>query len=219
MAKKVNCIQLGANCGRTESDMVWIYCQKENWNCIFVEPLSASFESLKSYYAQAESGRGTHAFENCAIIPDIQMRDDDGNVSLYFSSIPRQSVMASLLTGHRPENKLSELVPALTLDELIDKYNMRNIHFDILQIDIEGFDADILLGTDFETIKPKYIRYESIHIPPHVQMEVTSHLSKFGYEAVNDKFWVTYEKTLNEEIPEVWEVESPTMNTVFERKG
>jgi len=219
MSEKVNCIQLGANCGRTETDMVWIYCQKENWNCIFVEPLPASFNSLKTYYNTPESGTGTHIFENVAIIPETKLRNANGDVTLHFSEKPQLSVMASLNSSHRSDhNTLSVDVPALTLDELIDKHNMRNIPFDILQVDIEGFDAAILLASDFSTINPKYIRYESHHISPHTQTEVAMYLNGYGYEAVQDKFWNTYQTVLKEEVEKVWDPEALSMNTLFERK-
>ncbi len=74
-----------------------------------------------------------------------------------------------------------------------------------MQIDIEGYDADIILTSDFKTIRPKYIRYESVHIMPHISENIKQHLQKFGYEVVEDKFWKTYDQTIRIEEP-TWDV-------------
>ena len=58
------------------------------------------------------------------------------------------------------ENTIVKNVMCVTFDELIDKYNLKEI--DLLQIDAEGYDYKILKSINFEKIKPKYINYERV---------------------------------------------------------
>ena len=46
----------------------------------------------------------------------------------------------------------------LTFDELVRQYDVE--HIDLLQIDTEGYDAEIIKSIDFSKIKPSIIRFE-----------------------------------------------------------
>ena len=76
-----------------------------------------------------------------------------------------QRGFASFLRNERIEEtgKLtSELVQCITLDTLLDQYDMSQVDF--LQIDVESFDYDILKLIDFDRIRPKFIRHEHRHL-------------------------------------------------------
>lgn len=53
--------------------------------------------------------------------------------------------------------------PSMTFTELCDKYELTHIHF--LQIDTEGYDAEIIKSIDFNRIKIDVIRYEDWSFP------------------------------------------------------
>ena len=80
----------------------------------------------------------------------------------------------------------------------------------MLQIDIEGFDAEVLLSTDFTDIFPQIIRYESIHIEPYKKLMVKAHLAKYGYDEIADPYYKYYKELGGEELEE--------FNTVFKRR-
>ncbi len=50
----------------------------------------------------------------------------------------------------------------------------------VLSLDIEGFDADIILGTDFDSLRVKYLSFEYIHLGKKAS-KVVKHLEKFGF--------------------------------------
>ena len=53
--------------------------------------------------------------------------------------------------------------PSMTFNDLCDKYEIR--HIDFLQIDTEGYDAEIIKSIDFTKIKIDTIKYEIWHFP------------------------------------------------------
>ena len=53
---------------------------------------------------------------------------------------------------------IQEKVRCISLAQLLEDYHVEKI--DLLQIDTEGYDAQIILNIDFNCIKPKIIRFE-----------------------------------------------------------
>ena len=47
-------------------------------------------------------------------------------------------------------------------DTLLDRHHVKKI--DLLQIDVEGYDYELLKSFNFERIKPQLIRYEHRHL-------------------------------------------------------
>ncbi len=62
------------------------------------------------------------------------------------------------LTGSPSDAIIQEKVHCISFDELLKNYQVTKI--DLLQIDTEGYDAEIILNIDFNSIKPKIIRFE-----------------------------------------------------------
>lgn len=54
-------------------------------------------------------------------------------------------------------------------------------HIDLLQIDVEGFDAEIIKIIDFTTIKPCLIKYEHAHLSPAESAYIQQLLRRNGY--------------------------------------
>ena len=85
---------------------------------------------------------------------------------------------------------VKESVNCISFKELIEQYKIENI--DLLQIDTEGYDAEIILNIDFNSIKPKLIHFE------HGMREgvmsrstfdkVSAILHKNGYEIIIEPF-------------------------------
>lgn len=172
----INFIQIGANVGNTPSDIIWKIVREKQWNGIFIEPLPGPFEELKKNYSDLKDCK----FENIAIY------NYNGIIEIYHEP-DGDTQIASLIKGFSEKrNTLKTKVICLTLETLIDKYNLLDIKFDFLQIDAEKSDSTILLSTDFTRIKPKYIRFEHCHISSDDRWDVLVHLSKFGYKEIHD---------------------------------
>jgi len=193
---KIDFIQLGACIGKSDSDIIWIIGPKFNWRGIFVEPNPFAFEKLKNYYANIEG----HYFEQVAVADTAQ---DD--LTLYYKAICSQ--VGSLYQNFRHDSKVQ--VSSLTLTDIVSKYNLLNVEFELLQIDIEGKDGEVIMSTDFNTILPKIIRYESIHMSNHEISKIKNYLEGYGYAAINDPYYKYYKEVGGKEPEE--------FNTVFKR--
>jgi FkbM family methyltransferase len=194
---KIDFIQLGACNGPSDSDIMWIIGPKFNWKGIFVEPNPVAFEKLKKYYANIEG----HYFEQVAVAGTAQ-----DNLTLYCSSAVEQ--FGSLIQNYRHD--LTFQVSCLSLMDIVSKYNLLNIEFELLQIDIEGKDGEVILSTDFNTILPKVVRYESIHMPASQIKKIKNYLASFGYKQINDPYYDDYKANGGQEPKE--------FNTTFKRR-
>lgn len=80
----------------------------------------------------------------------------------------------------------TETVPCRTLAEILQAHPLPRL--DLLQIDTEGYDAEILLGFDFQAMRPAIIRFEhGLHngsTLPEVFQQVIDKLHAAGYEVI-----------------------------------
>jgi len=72
-----------------------------------------------------------------------------------------------------------ERVKCVTLKDLLQKYNIKNI--DLLQIDVEGHEYKIIRSIDFNVIRPKIIHYENKHLNIDDNKECVALLKAKGY--------------------------------------
>lgn len=191
-------IQIGANDGRTY-DPIWKRIRTYRWKGILVEPVGHLYERLRKLHA----GSAGLVFENLAIasfdgvtpfhyFPEEMERDPEfpawaagmGSILGQFESPGHEAV------AERGFRMTKTEVPCLKLESLCQRHNVTGV--DLLQIDAEGFDAEILCGTNFSSFRPRFIQYEDRHIqrlfdqgksrwaPP----DVRAHLEKAGYQTV-----------------------------------
>lgn len=177
---KIDFIQIGANIGNTDSDILWKVIRKNNWRGIFVEPIGESFELLKKNYSDLE---GNH-FENVAVL------GRDGEVTIYTRSDGiHHRQQASVKRDHWDgRNDLTVTVPCVRLNSLIEKYGLFGIPFELLQIDAEGADYTIITSTDFTSVMPRFVRFESCHMKKRELSRALKHLGKFGYVKIRDTY-------------------------------
>ena len=203
-------VQLGANVGDDETDVVWpllrgvpadtskehgattppastdpafVPIHRPDWKGIFVEPMPQCFEKLKKNYADMSG----HFFENAAIT------DFDGETTIYYV---REDIteMASLNKDHRHdwtwENRIKVTVKCMTLETLLEKHGLLHKQFELLTMDVERTEGKIILSTDFSIVLPKQIRYEHVHLAGVVKHDINNHLSGFGYKKIDDPYFV-----------------------------
>lgn len=188
----IDIIQIGANVGNNEGDPIWFILQNKDYSVLFIEPLDNSFNKLKETY----KNKNNCYFENLAIL------DYDGEVDFYYQSNQldkeRNNQQASIHKNWwNDKNKDVIKVKCVKLQTLVEKYNMINKPFYMLQIDAEGSDHLILLSTDFDKILPSFIRFESIHYKKEELNNIINYLKKFDYKVIPDVFFSGKEKGYN----------------------
>ena len=188
----IDIVQIGANAGYTPEgeDIIWPIIRDKGWKAIFVEPMPEPFKRLIENYRDMDG----HFFENVAIL------DYDGEATMCYEEFG-DSRTASITDRHMPSNNTSRLVvPCMKIETLLEKYNMLDVPFHMLQMDIEGMDGRILRGTDFTRVLPRYIRFEHIYLgryDPTQRFHVIDHLSLFGYRVVEDIYKDVFEAETN----------------------
>lgn len=175
---RMDFIQIGANVGKTPSDILWRIVRYYGWSGIFIEPLLSSFLELKKNYSDLTNC----GFENVAI------SDYDGEINIYSDSRSLyNNQQASTNKKHWKADQIN-LVACITLETLITGYRQDGKEFGLLQIDTEGDDGKILLSTDFDIVCPNKIRFEKCHLDESIIKQVVSHLEDFGYEEIDDEY-------------------------------
>ena len=185
--KKITIVQIGAYKGFSSNDyinrFITKHCNTERYsktNGIFIlliEPVKHIFnellENYKNYYSIV--------FENSAVAETCGEKKFymlNNEINLSEMGMPEWLDQLGSLLPERieklwenyegntiyqkflRENTIVKNVMCVTFDELIDKYNLKEI--DLLQIDTEGYDYKILSSINFEKIRPKYINYERV---------------------------------------------------------
>ena len=210
-SNKIECVQIGASTGLTpqQEDIIYPLTCKYKWEVLLVEPLPEQFDKLKENYKLFNN----IYFENVAIMPY------NGNVTIFYEQNGDLRIASANRLHNIDKNTSSISVPCITLYSLLEKYNLLNIKFKLLQIDTEGLDGEILLSTDFTYIKPKYIRFEHCHLGKNnnpSKDSVIKHLNKFKYFEIED----IYRDLSNEPKTAEGPNGSPiniTMDTMMER--
>jgi FkbM family methyltransferase len=173
-------VQVGANDGVT-FDPIRKYILHYHWRGILIEPQPGIFRELTANY----DGEPQLAFENAAIATE------DGSLTLYTVDDPRWHVLASFDKGQvagskfLPEGaRIKELtVPALSVATLIARHAISRI--DLLQVDVEGFDYDIIQMFLSANLKPIIINFEYTHMNNSRRRECWKYLADRGYGLLN----------------------------------
>lgn len=91
---------------------------------------------------------------------------------------------AHLLKHERQAPGLSQQVigvevATMTFEALLSEYEVKSL--DVLQIDAEGFDAQLLEWFPFERLRPALLHYETAHMSESDHAAVSSRLRALGY--------------------------------------
>ena len=71
-------------------------------------------------------------------------------------------------------------------DTLLDRHHVKKI--DLLQIDVEGYDYELLKSFNFERIKPQLIRYEHRHLKLSDKSSCIKMLKQNGYKVLEMEY-------------------------------
>jgi FkbM family methyltransferase len=182
-------VQIGAYDGQTD-DPASEYVQTGKMKCLLVEPIEASFQKLKKIYEGAPNVHLVQAAighsDGNAVMFRVKPGSKSDTINLHsggWTSFNR----AHLLKYRVQENEIEQVsVPCLTLKSLLVKFHLRKI--DILQIDTEGFDAEIIkMALTLDDI-PDCINFENIHLSLETKGELYDLLTQNGYFYSHDKY-------------------------------
>lgn len=157
LPKKGFFIECGANNGITQSN-TYFFELYQDWTGLLVE---ASPERAKI----CKENRPDCIVENYALVSKgydkrgvmlVNCKDKQGMMSLLVAAKVGDE-MESHLQRSGSEKEIIE-VPAITLTELLDKHKIK--HIDFFSLDVEGYEAEVLKGLDFDRYKPTFILVE-----------------------------------------------------------
>lgn len=153
-------IQIGANDG-ISSDPIRDFVTQNQVAGLALEPLSDVFERLVANYRnypkvtpvrtaihRTDKSVEIHRVDPARVEELGEWTRGIGSVKAEHHALSRTASSAMV----------TESVPGMTLGELVSTHKVD--HIDLLQIDTEGYDAEILKMIDFAKCKPAIIRFE-----------------------------------------------------------
>ncbi len=181
---KLKFIQIGENDG-ISCDPIHEFVKKYNWNGVLIEPEPKVNKLLRKNYID----RDNLIFENMAIA------DFKGEISLSFSNDPSldSNKLFSTVTPHKGilsrSNYINSIetiqVPCDTLENICKKHEL--LDFDLLLIDVEGYENNLICSIDFNIVKPKIIHFEHAHITYNEHQNIIDYLRRFDYKTFIEK--------------------------------
>lgn len=178
-------IQVGANDG-VFGDPLRKYILTRGWRGILCEPQDDVFAALQRNYADIADRL---IFEKVAVnrtseslvlyrAPDIGVSPDKAMPHALTVTSGSPHVVAHQ-AGVAERDLVKIVTPAMTLDALVERHGFAG--FDLLQIDVEGFDFDVLSSLSLDRHRPALIQFEHGHLKPNILSEASHFLGRHGY--------------------------------------
>lgn len=157
-------VQIGANNGIDFDDFYGVVTSYDLPGLV-VEPIPYYFEVLTQAYKRHRQ-----------VVPvQVALHPTETNANIYRANPDMIALgwqhgvgyfsRAHLIKyGVAPECILTEAVDCLSMAELVSQFVPPDCSVDILMSDTEGFDAEILDMVDLEQIRPKVVKFESVHL-------------------------------------------------------
>lgn len=176
-------IQVGANDG-VYGDPIRSYIYNKAWTGILVEPQIDVFNRLKANYENVGSAL---IFENLAIGAGSDLIlyrppasvEEGGQIPHGLTVVSSDPKVVSRQAGISVQALEKVRVASITLDELIERHGYEG--FDVLQIDVEGFDLDVLQTLSLDRHRPGVIQFEHGHLNRAQLTRAAELLSRHGY--------------------------------------
>jgi len=175
-------VQVGAHDGKMH-DPLRKFVISNNWTGLLIEPQKEMIDKCKDNYRKVDN----LTFVNCAVHPY------EKKIKLFKVKNPKDyshtgwaSIKPNRFDNTQYENKLiAENVVARHLMDVVKENNFNCI--DILQIDTEGFDAEVIKMFDFNSYSPLLIQYEHIHFTNSERELIDDELDSLGYYSIIKK--------------------------------
>jgi FkbM family methyltransferase len=180
-------IQVGAFDG-VECDPIRKFILKHAWKGVLIEPQKNAFAQLKRNY----SDQPQLSFKNAAIANQRTTRRlytvGHGDVPAWcqsLASFDRDVILKHKdLVPHLEELIEIEEVECITFADLIEEFGLQKV--DLLQVDVEGYDAEIISMFPFHLVKPNLVHFERKHLSLDELERCLKVLVRNEYKFAND---------------------------------
>ena len=180
---QINFIQIGGNDGINDDPLhYFLTWNKNKVSGYILEPVLDYFNELKKNYSNCPSIKTLNvAIHNTQTEMIIHRVNPESS-----SVLPRYSKgIASFKKEHHVNCKIpsqhiiEEKVKCISLEKLIKSNGIQQL--DLLQIDTEGYDSEIILNIDFNSVKPSIINFE-YYIPNTMSQETFNQILKILHD-------------------------------------
>jgi FkbM family methyltransferase len=173
MNKKIY-IEAGANDGIFQSRSLHLENNSE-CICILIEPIPIVFNRLKKNRSKA-------IHYNCALV-DFDFQQTNISINIHSD----HNAMCSIIPHSSQEYIDSVVVPARTLDSILEENDIIDIEY--FYLDVEGYEFNVLKGINFNKRKFDNIEIECHYkfLGIHLKEEIKLHnnfLQQFGYKLI-----------------------------------
>jgi FkbM family methyltransferase len=177
-------LQIGAYDG-ISNDPVHDLIVRHGWRGVLLEPQLRYFERLQETYR----GREGISLVNAAIAPqpgrrtlywaEEDPRDETPDIGQFASFDPEHVArQAERFPGLRERMRSTE-IECVTFEMLLEGVE----RVDVLQIDTEGFDAEVVEMFDLARWRPRIVQFEHLHLDRAVHDATVERLCANGYKA------------------------------------
>lgn len=177
-------VEVGAHDGVTASNSSCLV--DAGWRALLVEPVAEFAAACRARYA----GRGD------VEVVETAVGASEGEVELL--------VAGTLTTAHAPtadaydhiqwarsslDGATRRTVPMTTLDDLLERHRVP-AGFDVLVVDVEGFEAEVFEGADLDRWRPRMVIVELTDTHPDLQAtrganhRLLRHVQGHGYQII-----------------------------------
>lgn len=172
-------LQIGAFDG-IDNDPIRPLVQEYNLAGIVVEPQSVAFKKLQENYQQYPQV----TVLNAAISDKNEIRDF---YTTRGASVQTASFNRSHLVKHNvaEEDIISQKLQCLTINQLLHEHQID--HFNLIQIDAEGYDYEIIKSINFTETKPSVLRFEFTHLSDADFNECIHLLASHNYQFIPER--------------------------------
>jgi FkbM family methyltransferase len=181
-------VQIGA-CDGVSGDSSHYFIKRGQMRAVLVEPIPQLFCKLQAAY---------EGIPNVSLV-QAAIAEHDGAINLYKVKEGANSLadharwsfqLASFSKAHLMKHGFVEVdieevtVPCLTLASLMTNCGLDRI--DVLQVDAEGFDAEIVKMALRLPLIPECISFENVHLDDKAQVGIFTLLEQHGYKWTHD---------------------------------
>jgi len=192
--EKLEFVQIGANDGSYVdplNDFITKNCERISG--VVIEPMTRAFKELeetyKNYPMIEKLNAAIHTEKKKATLYQIDPKRLH-ELPEFYKGIASFDSTHFDKTHTSKEYIIEEEVICYTLDEVLERYSIEKL--DLLQIDAEGYDAEIINGIDFDKVSPSILRFE--HglsqgiMSTRVFMDIVHRLNSAGYQVVCESY-------------------------------
>jgi len=178
----VSFVEIGAFDGVSD-DPLHEYISRFRWRGLLVEPQPRYFQELRDVYAEHEE----LSFFNGAVdwesgYRTLYLADTEADDTVSWAEQAASFDRAHLIENavYREDRVREEQVRVEPPMDLLERHDLLDI--DIVQIDVEGFDAEVIRMLDFDTIHPHIVQFEHGHLNTSDHIDTVELLTGHGYQ-------------------------------------